>query len=147
MEQKKQKNKIAFARKLEQLPLHVKGNLQKDNQPFKFGDSFHCGIVESLEKSSRFECCSMTRQSMSWNSTAWPMRAFQSCGSVSTPVITEALSRWDLRSGSDSALERFLLLRHTVRVSVASAAQSQVKYPPPTVQCVRGSCPPRPLSL
>lgn len=34
-----------------------------------------------------------------------------------------------------------------VSVSVASAAQSQVKYPPPTVQSVRGSCPPRPLSL
>lgn len=32
-------------------------------------------------------------------------------------------------------------------VSVASGAQSQVKYPPPTLQSVRGACPPRPLSL
>jgi len=34
-----------------------------------------------------------------------------------------------------------------VSVSAASGAQSQVKYPPPTVQSVRGACPPRPLSL
>lgn len=34
-----------------------------------------------------------------------------------------------------------------VSVSVASGAQSQVKYPPPTVQSVREACPPRPLSL
>lgn len=106
------KMKKSFAIKLKQLPLHIKCKLQKDNRLLKFEDCFHCGIVESFEKSSRVKCCSMTRQSIIWNPNAWPMRAFKSCGSGSTPVITEALSRWSFRGLCDLALERFFAEAH-----------------------------------
>lgn len=95
-----------------QLPVHINCKLQKANQRFKFGESFHCGIVESFEKSSRFKCRNMTRQSIFLNPVAPPLQAFKSCGSVSTPVITGALNRCYFRSVSDLALEPFFAKAH-----------------------------------
>lgn len=76
---------------------------------------------------------------------------------ASGQFLRERLSSFDTEAPTESLLlqesERlgagaFLCLGTLcVSVSVASAAQSQVKYPPPTVQSVRGACPPRPLSL
>lgn len=113
--------------------------------------SLHCGIAESFQKSSRFHCCCMTRQSIIWSLFARPMWAVNSWGSVSTPLITgiEAPTESVLLQESERLGAGAFLCLGTlcVSVSVASGAQSQVKYPPPTVQSVRGACPPRPLSL
>lgn len=104
--------------------MHINCSRQKANRRFKFWDSFHCGIVESFEKSSRFKRRNMSRRSIIWNPIAPPMQAFKSCGSVSTPVITEALSRCYFRSLSDLALEPFFAKAHCAWVCLQRALLS-----------------------
>lgn len=143
------------------MSVHIRCNLHGASKRCR-QSSLHCGIAETTQKSSRFHTRCMTRQSTVWISSSASSSSFllNCAAGVSSRFLrerllssvitaTEAPTQSLLLQESESLGAGALLCLGTlcVSVSVASGAQSQVKYPPPTVQSVRGACPPRPLSL